>query len=65
MAIDNSTTFLHTYFFGNNEYSADAIDQKVDQFVIRFCIDNNMIDMVFQNGKRLYRILPKGKEVIK
>ena len=65
MAIDNSTTFLYTYFFGNNEYSADVIDQKVDQFVIQFCIDNNIIDIVFRNGKRLYRILPKGKEILK
>lgn len=65
MAIDNSTTFLHTYFFGKSEYSADIIDQKVDQFVIQFCIDNNMIDVVYSSGKRLYRILPKGKEIIK
>lgn len=65
MAIENSTVFLHKFFFGCDTYSADVVDRKVDPLVIRFCIDNNMIDIVNANGKRLYRILPKGKEILK
>lgn len=65
MLIDNSRTFLHSFFFGGDTYSADAIDKKVDSFVIQLCIENKMIDVVYANDKRLYRILPEGKKVIK
>lgn len=65
MLIDNSTTFLHSFFLGGDTYSADAIDRKVDSFVIQFCIENKMIDVVYDNDKRMYRILPEGKKVIK
>lgn len=65
MPIDNSTTFLHSFFLGGDTYSADAIDRKVDSFVIQFCIENKMIDEVYVNDKRMYRILPEGKKVIK
>lgn len=65
MLIDNSATFLHSFFLGGDTYSADAIDRKVDSFVIQFCIENKMIDVVYDNDKRLYRILPEGKKVIK
>ena len=65
MLIDNSTTFLHSFFLNADTYSADAIDRKVDSFVIQFCIENKMIDVVYVNDKRLYRILPEGKKVIK
>lgn len=65
MLIDNSTTFLHSFFLGGDTYSADAIDRKVDSFIIQFCIGNKMIDVVYVNDKRMYRILPEGKKVIK
>ena len=65
MIIDNSKTFLHTFFFGNNEYSADAIDKKVNPIVVQFCINERMIEIIHRNGTRLYRILPRGKEAIK
>ena len=65
MTIENSTVFLHKFFYGSDTYSADAIDKKVAPVVIQFCIDNNMIDIENANGKRLYRILPKGKEILK
>ena len=65
MMINNSKTFLHTFFFSSDTYSADVIDKKVDSFVIQFCVENNMIDIAYINEKRLYRILPKGKEIIK
>ena len=65
MLIDNSTTFLHSFFLGGDTYSADAIDRKVDSFVIQFCIENKMIDVVYVNDKRMYRILPEGKKAIK
>lgn len=65
MLIDNSTTFLHSFFLKDDTYSADAIDRKVDSFVIQFCIENKMIDVVYANDKRLYRILPEGKKVVK
>ena len=44
MLIDNSTTFLHSFFLGGDTYSADAIDRKVDSFVIQFCIENKKIE---------------------
>ena len=65
MLIDNSTTFLHRFFLGGDTYSADAIDRKVDSFVIQFCIENKMIDVVYDHDKRMYRVLPEGKKVIK
>ena len=65
MFIDNSATFLHSFFFSADTYSADAIDKKVDSFVIQVCIDKKMIDEVYINGKRMYRILPEGKKAIK
>ena len=65
MLIDNSTTFLHSFFLGGDTYSADAIDRKVDSFVIQFCLENKMIDVVYDHDKRMYRILPEGKKVIK
>ena len=64
MLIDNSTKFLHTYFLGSDTFSADVIDRKVNAFVIQSCIKDKMIDVVYDNGKRLYRILPEGKKVI-
>lgn len=65
MLIDNSTTFLHSFFLGGDTYSADVIDRKVDSFVIQFCIENKMIDVVYDHDKRMYRILSEGKKVIK
>lgn len=65
MLIDNTTTFLHTFFFSNDIYSADVIDAKVDPFVVQFCLKNKMIDEIYKNGKRLYRILVEGKKVLK
>lgn len=65
MLIDNSTKFLHTFFFDVDTYSADVIDRKVNSFVIQTCIDNNMIDVVYEHDKRMYRILTEGKKVIK
>ena len=65
MFIDNSTKFLHSFFLNADIYSADAIDKKVVPFVIQFCVDNKMIDVIYVNSKRMYRILPKGKKVIK
>lgn len=65
MLIDNSTTFLHSFFLNADIYSADAIDRKVDPFVIQFCIENKMIDAIYVNGKRMYRMLPEGKKILK
>ena len=65
MLINNSTTFLNSFFFDADTYSADAIDRKVDSFVIQVCIDKKMIDVVYTNGKRMYRILAEGKKAIK
>lgn len=65
MAIDNSTTFLHRFFFANDTYSADAIDKKVDEFIVQICLDNHLIDVVWNNDTRLYRILPEGKKILK
>ena len=64
MLIDNSTTFLHRFFLGSDKYSADVIDRKVDAFVVQFCIQQKMIDVVYDNGKRMYRLLPEGEKVI-
>ena len=64
MLINNSTTFLNSFFFDADTYSADAIDRKVDSFVIQVCIDKKMIDEVYIRGKRMYRILSEGKKVI-
>lgn len=64
MLIDNSTTFLYSFFLGSDTYSADVIDRKVDTFVIQSCIANKMIDVVYDYDKRMYRILPEGKKVI-
>lgn len=63
--IDNSTTFLHKFFFACDTYSADKIDAMVDTFVIQVCIEEKMIDTIYENGKRLYRILPNGRKIIK
>lgn len=65
MAINNTTTFLHSFFLGCDTYSADEIDRKVEPDVVQFCIANHMIDVVWNNDKRLYRILPEGKKVLK
>ena len=65
MLIDNSTTFLHRFFLGGDKYSADVIDRKVDAFVVQFCIQQKMIDVVYENGKRMYHLLPEGEKVIK
>lgn len=65
MPINNSSTFLHCFFFSSDTYSADIIDKKVEPLIIQFCIENKMIDIVYKNDKRLYRILPEGKKVIK
>ena len=65
MAIDNTTTFLHTFFFGTDTYSADAIDRKVERFVVEFCLENHLIDVVRNNGVRLYHILPEGKRILR
>ena len=65
MFIDNSTKFLHSFFLNADIYSADAIDKKVVPFVIQFCVDNKMIEVIYVNSKRMYRILPEGKKVIK
>jgi len=65
MPINNSTTFLNRFFYANDTYSADEIDKKVDAFVISFCLENKMINTVFQNDKRLYHLLPEGKKVIR
>ena len=65
MLIDNSTTFLHSFFLNADIYSANAIDRKVVPFVIQCCIEDKMIDVIYVNGKRMYRILPEGKKVIK
>lgn len=62
--IQDSTVFFHSFFFGSSTYSADVIDRKVAAGVINFCLENKMIDVTWASGKRLYRILPKGKEVI-
>lgn len=62
--INNSTTFLHTFFFAADTYSADVIDRKVDPFVVQACCSNHMIDVIWNNGKRLYHILPEGKKII-
>ena len=62
--IQNSTEFLHSFFFGGELYSADTIDRKVAVEVIDFCLRNKMIEVTQNNGKRLYRILPEGKKVI-
>ena len=59
-----STEFLHSFFFGSDTYSADAIDRKVAADVIDFCLENRMIEVTWNNGKRLYRILSEGKKVI-
>lgn len=64
MAIDNTTTFLHTFFFGTDTYLADAIDRKVEPFVVEFCLENHLIDVVRNNGARLYHILPEGKRIL-
>jgi len=64
MAIDNTTTFLHTFFFGTDTYSADAIDGKVERFVVEFCLENHLINVVRNNGVRLYHILPEGKRIL-
>jgi len=64
MPIDNTTTFLHKFFFGSDTYSADVIDKKVEPFVVQICLENKMIDEIFINGKRLYRILSEGKKVL-
>ena len=64
MLIDNSTTFLHSFFLGFDTYSADVIDRKVNAFVIQSCIKYKLIDIVYDNGKRMYRLLPEGKRVI-
>ena len=64
MAIDNTTTFLHTFFFGTDTYSADAIGRKVERFVVEFCLKNHLIDVVQNNGVRLYHILPEGKRIL-
>lgn len=61
--ITDSTTFLHTYFFSSDTYSADVIDRDVDGFVIRMCL-NDYISVDYDNGKRVYRINNKGKRVI-
>lgn len=60
--IQRSTEFLHSFFFGSDTYSADAIDRKVAADVIDFCLENRMIEVTWNNGKRLYRILPEGKK---
>ncbi len=62
--IQRSTEFLHSFFFGSDTYSADAIDRKAAAGVIDFCLENRMIEVTWNNGKRLYRILPEGKKVI-
>lgn len=62
--IQDSVEFLHSFFFGSQIYSADAIDRKVATGVIDFCLENRMIEITWNNGKRLYRILPEGKKVI-
>lgn len=63
--IDNTTTFLHAFFFSQDEYSADYIDRNVDPFVVQFSLSNKLITTVGRNGKRLYRILPEGKKILK
>ena len=65
MPIDNTTTFLHKFFFSSDTYSADAIDKKVEPFVVQFCLENKMLEEVFSNGKRLYRVLSEGKKALK
>lgn len=65
MAIDNTTTFLHRFFFSSDTYSANVIDRKVEPFVVQFCLNNRMIDIVWNNDARLYRILPEGKKILK
>lgn len=62
--IIDSETFLHAFFYGVDIYSADIIDRDVDRFVVKFCLDNNMIEEINDKGKRLYRILEAGKRVI-
>ena len=62
--IRRSTEFLYSFFFGSDTYSADAIDRKVAADVIDFCLENRMIEVTWNSGKRLYRILPEGKKVI-
>jgi len=64
MLINNSKTFLNTFFFNANTYSADVIDKKVTPFVIQICLEQRMIEQVNVEGKRLYHILPEGKRVI-
>ena len=62
--IQNSTEFLHSFFFGNQIYSADAIDRKVAAGGVDVCLENRMIEVTWNNGKRFYRILPDGEKVI-
>ena len=62
--IRRNTEFLHSFFFGSDTYSADTIDRKVAADVIDFCLENRMIEVTWNNGTRLYRILPEGKKVI-
>ena len=64
MLIDNTTRFLNTFFFDSDTYSADKIDKMVTRFVIQICLDQDMIETVFSNGKRLYHILQEGKRAI-
>lgn len=63
--IDNSTKFLHTFFFSSDTYSADKIDEMVDSFVVQICLDDKKIETIISDGKRLYHILPEGKRVIR
>lgn len=62
--IQSSTELLYSFFFGSDTYSADAIDRKAAADVIDFCLENRLIEVTWNNGKRLYRILPEGKKVI-
>lgn len=63
--INNTTTFIHTFFFGQDEYSADYIDRNVDPFIVQVSLSNKWIATVERNEKRLYRILPEGKKILK
>ena len=64
MAINNTTTFLHSFFFSEDTYSADVIDKKVEAFIVQFSLDNHIIDVIWKDSKRLYRILPEGKKIL-
>lgn len=64
MQIKDVKVFLHLFFFGNDIYSANTIDRKVLPDVIRFCLENEIIDVVWKEETRLYRILPKGKQML-